>query len=72
MGHAERIIAEVATLDESEQVRLLAFVEALKAARSDPLTPQQLADRAAIAAAFAPYRVCLGGYRFDREEANAR
>ena len=72
MGHAERIIAEIATLDEAEQARLLAFVEALKAARASVLTAQQLDDRAMLAAALAPFRVPLAERRFDREEANAR
>jgi hypothetical protein len=72
MGHAERIIAEIATLDEAEQARLLVFVESLKAARAQPLTAQRLADRAALSASLAPFRVHFGDYRFDREEANAR
>lgn len=63
MGHTERIIVELASLDEAEQARLLLFVEALKVERE---------VRAALAAALAPYRVALGSYRFDREEANAR
>ena len=72
MGHAERIIAEIATLDEAEQARLLAFVGALKAARANPLTSQQCRDCAELAVALAPFRVHLADYRFDREEANAR
>ena len=72
MGHAERIIAEIATLDEAEQARLLAFVEALKAARANTMTQGQLEDRARLAAALASFRVPLAEHRFDREEANAR
>jgi hypothetical protein len=72
MGHAERIIAEIATLDETERARLLTFVQALKAARTSHSTAKQLADRAELAAALAPFRVHLAGHRFDREEANAR
>lgn len=70
MGHTERIIAELATLDEAEQARLLAFVRELKAART--LTAQQQADRAKLSAELAPFRVRLADFRFDREEANAR
>ena len=70
MGHTEHIIAELATLDEAEQARLLAFVRELKAART--LTAQQQDDRAKLSAALAPFRVRLADYRFDREEANAR
>lgn len=70
MGHTERIIAEIATLDEAEQARLLAFVRDLKAARS--LTAQQREDQARLSAALAPFRVALAGCRFDRDDANAR
>lgn len=76
MGHAERIIAEIATLDEIEQASLLAYVEKLKAGRAAAkameLTAAQARDRDALAAELAPYRVSFVGYKFDREEANAR
>ena len=76
MGHAERIMAEIATLDEAEQARLLAYVEKLKAERAVAsglaLTADQARDRDALAAELAPFRVSLAGYRFDRNEANAR
>jgi hypothetical protein len=72
MGHTERIIAELATLSEREQVELLAYVEALKAKRSLKLTAAQKRERDALAAELAPFRVSLEGYKFDREEANAR
>ena len=76
MGHAERIIAEIATLNEAEQASLLAYVEKLKAgrvaAKLPTLTAAQARDRDALAAELAPFRVSLVGYKFDREEANAR
>lgn len=76
MGHTERIIAELASLNEAEQASLLAYVEKLKAERhvagALALTAQQARDRDALAAELAPFRVSLEGYRFDREEANAR
>ena len=76
MGHAERIIAELASLSEAEQARLLAYVEELKvermAARSLQLTATQARERDALAAELAPFRVSFTGYKFDREEANAR
>lgn len=76
MGHAERIIAEIATLDEIEQASLLAYVEKLKAGRAAAkgprLTAAQALDRDALAAELAPFRVSLAGYKFDRDEANAR
>lgn len=70
MGHTERIVAELATLDEVEKARLLAFVHELKAARL--VSVQQQDDREMLSAALAPYRVALAGFRFDREDANAR
>lgn len=76
MGHAERIIAEIATLDETERASLLAYVERLKAeraiAKTSPLTASQARDRDTLAAELAPFRVSLAGYKFDRDEANAR
>ena len=76
MGHAERIIAEIAALDEAEQASVLAYVERLKglrmAAKAPGLTAAQLHDRDALAADLSEFRVSLEGYRFDREEANAR
>lgn len=77
MGHTERIIVELASLDETEQARLPAFGETLKAGRLARAADgggnaAQREARAAMAAALAPYRVALAGYRFDREEANAR
>lgn len=70
MGYTERIMVEIATLDAAEQARLLAFVRDLKAART--LTTQQQDDQAKLSAALAPFRVQLAGWRFDREDANAR
>ena len=76
MGHAERIIAEIVTLNEVELANLLAYVEKLKAERvaanAPRLTAAQARDRDALAAELAPFRVSLAGYKFDREEANAR
>jgi hypothetical protein len=76
MGHTERIIAELASLSETEQSSLLEYVEKLKAARlaacAIELTEAQTRDRDALAAELAPFRVSLEGYEFDREEANAR
>lgn len=77
MGHNERIIVELASLEETEQARPLAFVEALKAERLARAADgggnaAQREARAAMAAALAPYRVALAGYRFDRDAANAR
>ena len=76
MGHAERIIAEIATLNAAEQANLLAYVEKLKAervtAKAPNLTAAQALDREALAAELSSVRVSLAGYKFDREEVNAR
>jgi hypothetical protein len=76
MGTIDRIIAEASTLDETQQARLLAFVEQLKAermrARGITLTAEQARARDALARALASFRLPLAAYRFDREEANAR
>ena len=76
MGLAERIIAEIATLNAAEQANLLAYVEKLKAervtAKAPNLTAAQALDREALAAELSSVRVSLAGYKFDREEANAR
>lgn len=76
MGHTERIIAELASLSETEQASLLAYVENLKALRlassAVDLTAAQARERDALAAELAPFRVSLTGYKFDRDEANAR
>ena len=76
MGHAERIIAEIATLDDQEQASLLAYVEKLKAVRASTRMPAlshaQARERDALAAELAPFRVSFAGYKFDRDEANAR
>ena len=72
MGHAERIIAEIATLNEVEQANLLAYVEKLKADRLavkvPKLTAAQVRDRDALVAELTPFRVSFAGYKFDREE----
>ena len=71
MGHTEkRLIAELATLNEAEQARLLAYVERLKAERL--AGAEQARRRDALSAELAPFRVALAGYKFDRDEANAR
>ena len=77
MGHIEqRLIAELATLNQAEQASLLAHVERLKAERSaaavQGLTAAQGSGCDALAAQLASFRIALGGYKFDRAEANAR
>ena len=77
MGHTEkRLMAELATLNEAEKARLLAYVERLKGERLvgavHGLAAERAREREALAAELAPFRVALAGYNFDRAEANAR
>jgi hypothetical protein len=76
MGNIDRIIAEVASLDEARQAKLLAYVEQLKAEQKQGLGIELTADQARardeVAAALTSFRLPLAGYKFDREEANAR
>ena len=77
MGHTERrLIAELATLSEAEQSRLLDYAHRMKAARiaqpESARTAEQANRHTALAAELNPFRVALAGYKFDRAEANAR
>ena len=76
MGHAERIIAEIPTLDEREQAGLLEYVDKSKAGRASTqaaaLTDAQACEREPLAVELAPFRVSFAGHKFDRDEANAR
>jgi hypothetical protein len=76
MGHIDRIIAELSSLSDSEQARLLDYVAKLKADRHRQgilrLNDQQVRKRNELSLSLARFRVPLAGYRFDRDEANAR
>jgi hypothetical protein len=76
MGNIDRIIAEASSLDETRQARLLAYVKQLKEEQKQThrieLTADQVRARDEITAALASFRLPLAGYKFDREEANAR
>lgn len=76
MGNIDRIIAEASSLDEARQARLLAYVKQLKEeqkqTRQIELSADQVRARDEIAAALKSFRLSLSGYKFDREEANAR
>ena len=76
MGNIDQIIAEVSSLDAARQARLLVYLGQLKAEQKQQgeiqLTAEQTRARDEIAAALTAFRVTLAGYKFDREEANAR
>jgi hypothetical protein len=77
MGHAERIIAEIAALDDAEKAAVLEYVEHMKSTQTagkvaNRPTTERARDRDALAAELQPFRASLKGYEFNREEANAR
>lgn len=74
MGHAEKIIAELATLDEAESAKLLEYVQQLKAQRpAAEAAEADAAKRERLIVGLRKYRLRMpADYRFDRDEANAR
>jgi len=66
---AERIFETVKTLPDQQAAEVLDFAAFLQT------KTQQVEEQAKVAdlkAFFAPYRKDLTGFKFDREEANAR
>lgn len=76
MNYAERIYERVKSMPERLAAEVMDFAEFL-AARNQLGDAGRREDefasrRAAVARDFDKYRIDLTGYRFDREEANAR
>jgi len=72
MQYAEIIAREVGLLPLEKQAEVLDFIEFLKVKQSraeDTSTPKTTEE---IAAFFRSFNVDACGYKFDREEANAR
>jgi hypothetical protein len=72
MQYAEIIAREADSLPLEKQAEVLDFIEFLKAKQSreeEALTPQTTEE---IQAFFRSFKVDTSGYKFDREEANAR
>ncbi len=72
MQYAEIIAREADSLPLEKQAEVLDFIEFLKAKQSreeEALTPQTTEE---IEKFFRSFKVDTSGYRFDREEANAR
>jgi len=76
MGYAEKIYERVKLLPDPVAEEVLDFAEFLAARRAGeaaPVDEQELERRRAeIKRVFAKYRLDLSGFKFDREEANAR
>jgi hypothetical protein len=75
MGHTERIIAELASLEEADQAKVLAYLRQLKAEREhEGRRPRPLSDEefAKMHAFFDRFRLRMAGFKFDRDEANER
>jgi hypothetical protein len=66
MSIAEKIYETVKALPEQQAAEVLSFAESLKAR-------QEAAKRkAALLECFSRFRIDMSGFKFDREEANAR
>jgi hypothetical protein len=72
MQYAEIIAREADSLPLAKQAEVLDFIEFLKSRQSraeDTSTPRTAEE---IAAFFRSFNVDTSGYKFDRDEANAR
>jgi hypothetical protein len=75
MGHTERIIAELASLEEADKARVLAYLQQLKSERETEerrRSPMAEEDFAKLRAVFDRYRLRMTGFKFNRDEANER
>ena len=76
MSYAELIAKEIETLSPEKQAKVLDFVAVLKAQQPLSVVPELSAEqkrkRDELAEFFSSFNADLMGYRFDREEANAR
>lgn len=76
MGYTEKIYERVRLLPDPVAEEILDFAEFVAARRADaaaPVDELELARRRSeIERIFAKYRIDLSGFKFDREEANAR
>lgn len=73
MGYADVIAHEAETLPPEKQVEVLDFIAFLKLRRmpAEPVTsvPKTAGE---IETFFRSFKVDIGGYKFDRDDANAR
>lgn len=73
MGYADVIAHEAETLPPEKQVEVLDFIAFLKL-RSMPAGPATSVPKTAgeIETFFRSFKVDISGYKFDRDDANAR
>ncbi len=72
MGYADIIAREAASLPLEKQVEILDFIAFLKV-RKLPTNPiSTLKTAGEIASFFRSFNVDISGYKFDRDDANAR
>ena len=72
MEYADIIAREADTLPVDKQAEVLDFIEFLKAKQSRESDATSPMTSAQIEAFFRSFNVDTSGYKFDREEANAR
>ena len=72
MGYSDIIAREAETLPPEKQVEILDFIAFLKT-RYLPAEPSSVPKTAGeIEAFFRSFKVDISGYKFDRDDANAR
>lgn len=76
MGYAEKIYERVKLLPDPVAEEVLDFAEFVATRRAEAAAPFEKSGasgrRAEIERIFAKYRIDLGDFKFNREEANAR
>ena len=69
MNTAEKVFEAVKALPEQQAAEVLDFVEHLKAKQTRESHQKAFQE---LDAFFKPYQVDMSGFRFDRDDANAR
>lgn len=72
MGYSDIIAREAEALPPEKQAEVLDFIAFLKVRRLSPELASVPKTAEEIEAFFRSFKVDISGYKFDREEANAR
>jgi hypothetical protein len=72
MGYADIIAREANSLPVEKQAEVLDFIESIKEKQAHSGDASEVRTTEEIAAFFRSFNVDTSGYKFDREEANAR
>lgn len=72
MGYSDIIAREAETLPTEKQVEILDFIAFLKLRHSQPVLAPVPKTVDEIEAFFRSFKVDTSGYKFDRDDANAR